>query len=152
MRVYIINADRVIVVPQYPAELSNGEIAIASLEELRAARLTGKRLLALCNGLPGPERLSKVGDRERLLERLWAQMEALPDPERRHQKPRSKQATVIMMLRRAKGATVDEVMTATGWQRHTVRGVVSGALRKKLGLNVTSTNEKRGRVYRIVDR
>jgi hypothetical protein len=170
MRVYIINADRVIVVPQYPAELSNGDIAVASLEELRAARLTGKRLLALCNGLPGPERLSKVGDRERLLERLWAQMEALPDPERRYQKPRSKQAAqkprskqatqkprskqaaVIMMLRRPKGATVDEVMTATGWQRHTVRGVVSGALRKKLGLNVTSTNEKRGRVYRIVDR
>ena len=38
MRVYIINADRVIVVPQYPAELSSGEIAVASLEELRAAR------------------------------------------------------------------------------------------------------------------
>jgi hypothetical protein len=151
MRVYIINADRVIVVRQHPAELSNGEIAVASLDELRAARLTGKRLLALCNGLPGPERLSKVGDRERLLDRLWAQMEALPDPERRYQKPGSKQAAVIMMLRRAKGATVDEVMTATGWQRHTVRGMVSGALRKKLGLNVTSTTEKRGRVYRIVD-
>ena len=101
--------------------------------------------------MPGPERLSKVGDRERLLDRLWAQMEALPDPERRYQKPGSKQAAVIMMLRRAKGATVDEVMTATGWQRHTVRGMVSGALRKKLGLNVTSTTEKRGRVYRIVD-
>jgi hypothetical protein len=152
MRVYIINTDRVIVVPQYPAELSKGEIAVASLDELRAARLTGKRLLALCNGLHGPERLSKVGDRERLLERLWAQMEALPDPEHRSPKPRSKQAAVIMMLRRAKGATVDEVMTATGWQRHTVRGMVSGALRKKLGLNVASTKEKRGHVYRIVDR
>src|ERR1700720_3933741 len=50
-----------------------------------------------------------------------------------------------MMLRRANGATVDEVMTATGWQRHTVRGMVSAALKKKLGLNVTSTKEKRGR-------
>jgi hypothetical protein len=151
MRIYIINADRVIVVPQYPAELSNGEIVVASLEELRAARLSGKRLLALCNGLPGPDRLSKVGDRERLLERLWAQMEALPDPKQRNLKPRSKQAAVIMMLRRAKGATVDEVMTATGWQRHTVRGMVSGALRKKLGLNVTSTKETRGRVYRVTE-
>jgi hypothetical protein len=53
----IINADRVIVVQQHPAELSNGEIAVASLEELRTARLTGKRLLALWNGLPGPERV-----------------------------------------------------------------------------------------------
>ena len=152
MRVYIINADRVIVVRQHPAKLSNGEIAVASPDELRAARLTGKRLLALWNGLPGPERLSKIGDRERLLDRLWARMEDLPDPKNRFQKPRSKQAAVIMMLRRANGATVDEVMTATGWQRHTVRGMVSAALKKKLGLNVTSTKEKRGRVYRIVER
>jgi hypothetical protein len=117
MRVYIINADRVIVVRQLPAKLSNDEIAVASLEELRAARLTGKRLLALYNGLPGPEKPSKVGGRERLLDRLWARMEALPDPKQRNQKARSKQAAVIMMLRRAKVATVDEVMTATGARR-----------------------------------
>jgi hypothetical protein len=131
--------------------LSNGEIAVASLEELRAARLTGKRLLALWNVLPGPEKLSKVGDRERLLDRLWSGMEALPNPKPRNQKARSKQAAVIIMLRRAKGATVDEVMTATGWQRHTVRGMVSAALKKKLGLTITSTKEERGRVYRIVE-
>jgi hypothetical protein len=135
-----------------PLSLSNGEIAVASLEELRAARLTGKRLFALWNGLPGPEKLYRVGDRERLLDRLWARMEALPDPKPRSQKPRSKRAAVIMMLRRAKGETVDEVMTATGWQRHTVRGMVSAALKKKLGLNITSTKEKRGHVYRIVER
>src|SRR6266404_6009617 len=110
MRIYIINGDQVTVSREH-SDLSNGEIAVASLEELRAARLTGKRLLALWNGLPGPEKLSKVGYRERLLDRLWARMEALPDPKPRNQKPRLKQAAVIMMLRRAKGGTVDEVMT-----------------------------------------
>jgi hypothetical protein len=44
----------------------------------------------------------------------------------------SKQDVVIAMLRLPEGATVDEVASVTGWQRHTVRGVFSGALKKKL--------------------
>jgi hypothetical protein len=44
---------------------------------------------------------------------------------------------------------VDEVARATGWQRHTVRGVFSGTLKKKLGLILASAKEERGRVYRI---
>ena len=40
------------------------------------------------------------------------------------------------MLRRPEGASVDEVARATGWQRHTVRGVFSGTLKKKLGLTL----------------
>ena len=61
----------------------------------------------------------------------------------------SKQDEVIAMLRRPEGATVDEVANATGWQRHTVRGVLSGTLKKKLGLTIASATEERGRVYRI---
>lgn len=62
----------------------------------------------------------------------------------------TKQAQVIAMLRGADGATVDEIAAATGWQRHTVRGAIAGALKKKLGLDVISEKiEGRGRVYRI---
>jgi len=54
------------------------------------------------------------------------------------------------MLRSPDGATIDEIMAATGWQPHTVRGAMSGALKKKLGLEVTSEKvEDRGRVYRL---
>ena len=53
------------------------------------------------------------------------------------------------MLRRPERATVDEVASATGWQRHTVRGVFSGTLKKKLRLTLASVKEERGRVYRI---
>jgi Protein of unknown function (DUF3489) len=61
----------------------------------------------------------------------------------------TKQAQLIAMLRRAKGATIDEVVEALEWQPHTVRGAIAGALKKKLGLDVTSEkDEKRGRVYR----
>ena len=62
----------------------------------------------------------------------------------------TKQALVVEMLRRPEGATVDQIMEATGWQRHTVRGAFAGALKKKLGLTVTSEKvEDRGRVYRV---
>jgi DNA-binding CsgD family transcriptional regulator len=64
----------------------------------------------------------------------------------------SKQAQLIAMLRRAKGATVDEIAEALSWQPHTVRGAIAGALKKKLSLDVTSEkDEKRGRIYRIAN-
>ena len=146
MRVYIINADDLIVSRETPVEPGENEIVVASLSELRAARLSGKRLLALWNGLLGVDRLSKVGNREALVDRLWSALEALPDP----QPPRaSKQAEVIALLRRPEGVTVDEVRAAT--QPHTVRGVFSGALKKKLGLAIVAGKEERGRVYRIAE-
>ena len=62
----------------------------------------------------------------------------------------TKQETLIEMLRAEGGATIDEIVEATGWQAHTVRGVMSGALKKKLGLTITSEKvEGRGRVYRL---
>jgi hypothetical protein len=62
----------------------------------------------------------------------------------------SKQAQLIAMLKRSEGATIDEIVAAFGWQAHTVRGAIAGALKKKLGLDVTSEKvDGRGRVYRI---
>ncbi len=62
----------------------------------------------------------------------------------------TKQAILIEMLSRAKGATIEEMAAKTGWQSHSLRGAISGTLKKKLGLAVTSAVvEPRGRVYRI---
>ena len=62
----------------------------------------------------------------------------------------TKQATLIAMLRRPEGADLDEIAEATGWQKHSIRGAISGALKKKLGLEVTSTKDGQGRrVYHI---
>ena len=67
-------------------------------------------------------------------------------------RPGTKQATLIGLLRRRKGMTIAEAIAATGWQPHSVRGAVSGTLRKKLGLTITSEPvDGRGRVYRITD-
>ena len=59
------------------------------------------------------------------------------------EKPRStradsKQAQLIEMLKRPEGATIDEIAKKFDWQAHTVRGAIAGALKKKLGLDVTS--------------
>ncbi len=68
-------------------------------------------------------------------------------------RPGTKQALLIDLLKRKKGATIGEIVTTIGWQPHSVRGAISGALKKKLGLMVTTDPvEKRGRVYRIVER
>jgi hypothetical protein len=150
MRIYIIGNDGITLCRGAPATVNEGEIAVASKAELHATPLSGKRLLALWNALPDVEKRRKVGDREALIDELWEAIEALPDPEPEPDAKRpSKQDEVIAMLRRREGATVDEVATATGWQRHTVRGVFSGTLKKKLGLTIASAKEERGRVYRI---
>jgi hypothetical protein len=71
-------------------------------------------------------------------------------PKTRTPREGTKQATLIAMLRAPDGATIEEIMAATGWQSHTVRGAMAGALKKKLGLEVTSEKvENRGRVYKL---
>ena len=76
--------------------------------------------------------------------------EAAAAPKARTPREGTKQATLIAMLRAPDGATIEEIMAATGWQSHTVRGAMAGALKKKLGLEVTSEKvEDRGRVYKL---
>jgi hypothetical protein len=54
----------------------------------------------------------------------------------------TKQAQMIEMLKRPEGATIEQIAAATGWQHHTIRGAISGALKKKLGLTVEATRTR----------
>lgn len=63
----------------------------------------------------------------------------------------SKQQTLINLLRRPKGASLEELMEATGWQRHSVQGTLSGVLKKRLCLQIISEFGECGRMYRIAD-
>jgi hypothetical protein len=104
MRIYIIGNDGIALCREAPATVTEGEIAVASNEELHAAPLSGKRLLALWNALPGAEKRRKVGDRAALIDQLWSAIEALPDPEPQSDAKRpSTQEEVIAMLRRPEG-------------------------------------------------
>jgi hypothetical protein len=61
----------------------------------------------------------------------------------------TKQAKVIDALCRPEGATIAEIMEMTGWQEHSVRGFISGAVKKKLGLTVERITEDGRTTYRI---
>jgi hypothetical protein len=59
---------------------------------------------------------------------------------------------IIALMRRPKGATITDLTKATAWQAHSVRGAISGTLRKKHGLNVVSERSSDVRLYRIADK
>ena len=140
----------------------------------------GSKLMELWNSLPGVTPVKKFTDRQTALARIWKAAQALTPPgapqgapdapkakgsrkkatsrkkaaraQEGGKQPRegSKKAEVLELLRRPKGATLQEIMAKTGWQAHTVRGFVSGALIKKQGLKVESfCNEDKERTYRV---
>ena len=62
----------------------------------------------------------------------------------------SKTAEIVSLLKRSTGVTLQELMTATGWQAHSVRGFLSAAVGKKMGLELNSSKREDGqRVYRV---
>lgn len=122
--------------------------------------------------------VKKFTDRKTAVARIWRAIQALtptpaptaapaaPAPKRkatkatsndepREARPGSKKAIVLDLLRRPEGATLEEIMSATGWQSHSVRGFLSGSLGKKMGLHVESFTQDHGpteglkRAYRI---
>jgi hypothetical protein len=63
--------------------------------------------------------------------------------------PKGKIASLVDLLREPGGTTVAAMMEATGWQAHSVRGALSGAIKKGLGLAVISEKTETGRIYRL---
>lgn len=62
----------------------------------------------------------------------------------------TKQAQIIALIQRPEGASIAEIVEATGWMPHSARGLISGALKKKLGLPITAEKvEQRGTVYKL---
>ena len=138
------------------------------------------RLVEVWNKLPGVKPVKKFTDRKTALTRIWKAAQALTPssaPQGAHDAPKakgsqkkttrekktprarrgskeahqgSKTAKVVELMRRPKGATLAEIIKATGWQAHTVRGFISRALVKDRGLKVESFwNDEKERTYRV---
>ncbi len=117
--------------------------------------------------------VKKFTDRKTAVARIWKALQALTPAPAQHAAPAapkkakatkeatakdaaptardgSKKAIILDMLRRAEGATLADIMSATAWQAHSVRGFISGAITKKMGLTVESIKTPEGaRTYRI---
>jgi hypothetical protein len=117
--------------------------------------------------------VKKFTDRKTAVGRIWKAIQALTPAPAQHAAPvapktakatkettakdatptareGSKKAIVLGLLRRPEGATLAEIQSATAWQAHSVRGFLSGALGKKMGLTVDSAKRADGnRAYRI---
>jgi hypothetical protein len=100
------------------------------------------RLVAIWNKIPGVRPVQKFTDRRTALRRIWTALQALPTAT-------TKTELVISLLNRRSGATLKQIMVATGWQAHSIRGLISAQLSRKLRLSVESFKRKGERVYRI---
>jgi hypothetical protein len=135
-----------------------------------AAKWPSTRLVEIWNGLPGVKPVQKFTSRAVAVRRIWAAIQNLTpasDPPTRTMGsqavtskppatntpqapiPGNKAALVVILLKGPKGATLQNLMRITGWQAHTVRGFVSGHLKKKLGLKVRSFKRDGERIYAI---
>jgi hypothetical protein len=154
MTLYIIHGDTVTAYASPPARGSEDELRVRSAKEIETSRLSNAQMATIWNALPGTTPVAKFKDRKTAVQRLWAAFGQLPVASQpvggsARRRAGSKQARVIGLLQRPEGATIDEMASAMGWQRHTVRGLISGALKKKLGLDIVSEKTDRGRFYRI---
>lgn len=134
-----------------------------------ASDRTNARFVEIWNSLTGVVPVKKFMSRSYAINRIWKQIQYLaPVPAPRVEKKAkgakpalatdsaptaregSKKAEVLDLLRRPTGASLEEIMTTTGWQAHTVRGFISGTLTKKMGLTVESLRgEDKVRTYRV---
>ncbi len=131
------------------------------------------RLIEIWNSLPRVQPVKKFRSRETAISRIWTAIQGLnvilpaqvphtpPAKDAATKKSNAKtepavartdtrKALVIGLLEKANGASIGEIMEATGWQPHSVRGFISGSLVKKSGLKVDSFKREDGqRAYAI---
>jgi hypothetical protein len=130
----------------------------ASAEEL-AGIVAGwplMRLVAVWNTLPGVIPVNRFTDRKTAIARIWratARPHARrggPHAQKPLARPASKKARVIALLGQRSGASLQQIMEATGWQAHTVRAFISRSLVRQAQLKITSSRRPDGeRVYHM---
>ena len=172
MKMFVIdNAGKISAVQ--PESVTEGQTTFTTDSELAGvtSEWPSGKLVEIWNQLPGVTAVRKFTDRKSAVSRIWKAVQTLepavapqPAPARARRRSRrgrkakteegapkaNKTATVLDLLRREGGATLDDIMSATGWQAHSVRGFISGVLGKRMGLTVESAKREDGkRAYSV---
>jgi hypothetical protein len=125
------------------AEIKAAKAKLLEVAATPAPKTTGKGKAAAAPAAPKAEKRAKKTTPKK------EPAQPTPKPEKTPRGP-TKLDTVVGMLRRPKGATLAEIMAATGWQAHTCRGAIAGAIKTKLRHTVEANTTDGVRVYRIV--
>ena len=163
MKAFLIDSENNVIAyasePEARSALAEGSIAFASHADLtlHATPWPTSRLVAIWNSRPGVVPVNKFTSRKTALLRVWTAIQTLQPPPPAPSKPADKAASpregtkksaVVALLQRPQGATVQEIMTAIGWQAHSVRGFLSTL--KKRGSAVRSLQRLQGeRAYAL---
>ena len=145
-------------------EPPDGSLTFASERQLSelAQDWPLRRLVRLWNALPGVQPVHRFENRAIAASRLWRALQpGQTQPSRSARKPgkgalkslprdNSKAAAILHLLARPQGATVLEIMAATQWRAHSVRGFISGNLGKKRQLKVRSFKRDGQHAYRVL--
>lgn len=155
MAIYTIDDQNIITLHAAAPAGGSAGVRFETAKELTKATAEWpvSRLAEVWNKLPieGLKPVKKFMDRKTAVARIWAAIQSLTPVPVPLAREGSKKAIILAMLRSPEGATLGQIMEATGWQPHTVRGFISGAIGKQLGLKVESTRTETGeRRYRIL--
>ena len=166
MKMFLIDdAGKIAAVP--PDSVTEGQTTFRTEKELASvtSEWPSGRLIETFNQLPGVAAVRKFTDRKTAVARIWKAVQKLEPavaPQAAHKREKkarparkatpetgapkaNKTATVLELLRREGGATLDDIMSATGWQAHSVRGFIRGVLGKRMGLTVESAKREDGK-------
>jgi hypothetical protein len=140
-----------------PAKFELGGVALSTEADLLrlVEDMPAAKLVEIWNNLSGVTPVKKFTDRKTAVRRIWGAVQAtaaIAKPLGVRQRPSAagtKAEQIIVLLRRPDGATLGELMKATNWQAHSVRGFISGQLGKKQRLKIRSFRRDGERVYKI---
>ena len=168
MKTFIINSENKVTAGGEPQPNAEGKVQFTTLDELTEVTSDWPmvRLVAVWNGLPDVTAVRKFTDRHTALARLWKTLQNPPEStkvsrpardkscsgsKKRFARDGTKKARILILLNRRRGATLGELVRATGWQTHSIRGFISGNVGKQMGLKVnTSTRSGGKKAYHIL--
>ena len=168
MKTFIINSENKVTAGAEPEQNATGAARFSTIDELTEMTHAWPmaRLVAVWNGLPGVTAVRRFTDRDTAVARIWktlqnaAESTKVSRPARDKSRSGSKKtfardgtkkARILILLNRPKGATLEELMRATGWQTHSIRGFISGNVGKQMGLKVNTSTRARGKkAYHIL--